>query len=507
MMSFHLSARAHRIGILPPIVLALVSSCSGPANLEPGSSDRRPIVTVHGESGLTSKWSEKAPTAEVLDFQRRFDLHAAEGRTACSAALVRDFPEVALELFRQDVETEQPASTVRREQIAQAWQTATGSSVLQESEALQRGPQSEICRGALVELGLARRKLEKGEPQTALAHAEAAFETWSAMGERFFAEDAEQILQICRLLTAQDKRESWCTPAWSRAMAPTMPQETERRMISLQAALMACDPKGTQEALRCAKVWAARSSHWLATMRIEKAQDVVLHDVSARKDREWARFIGELALKRGHPLVALRYALAATRLSREAHDKANELDDRLLIVRSRLVAQQYAQALEGALRITQSAEDLNLVEHEAKALAMAGEALSLLNRAHEAVQAFERSRNLIKARNQEKSYSRRTINLALSFLRQGGESRNGNREAYRSCEKALQELSGWDLEALDPQLAIRYELAWSLCLLAAGKKTEARPRIGRALREAAAIGDYTTLEKYAMLSDRVFPAR
>lgn len=278
-------------------------------------------------------------------------------------------------------------------------------------------------------------------------------------------------------------------------------------MISLQAALLACDSEGTQEALRCAKVWAAQSSHWLATMRIEKAQDVALHDISARKNREWVRFIGDLALKRGHPLVALRYALAAAHLSRESGDKAEELDDRLLIVRSRMLARQYAQALEEALTITQSAADLDIVEQQAKALAMIGEALSRLNRPHEAVQAFGRSRNLMKASDQEKSYVRQTINLALSFLRQGGDSRNGDRKAYQRCKKALQELSGRDLRAIDPQLALRYHLAWSLYLLAEGRTREARPRIGRALREAAAIGDYMTLEKYALLSDRVFPAR
>lgn len=356
-------------------------------------------------------------------------------------------------------------------------------------------------------LSLARRELEKGEPQDALAHAETAFEIWRERGERFFAEDAEQVLRICHILMAQDKGEASPGPTWSTAMAPTAPQETERRMISLQAALLACDPEGTHEALRCARVWAARSSHWLATMRIEKAQDVALQDLAARKDREWVRFIGELAVKRGHPLVALRYALAAARLSREAGDKAKELDDRLLIVRSRLVAQQYAQALEEALRITQSAEDLDIVEQQARALAMAGEALSLLQRPHEAAQAFERSRNLMKASEQEKSFTRQTINLALSFLRQGDGSRDGDRAAYQRCKEALQELSGRDLQALDPQLALRYQLAWSLYLLAEGRRAEAGPRIGQTLREAAAIGDYTTLEKYGLLSERIFPAR
>lgn len=494
------------------LVCATLPACARKAHRLPAASAAadhtaraRPLVRVRNHRGEFLTWRDRPPVEDIRRFQLRFDRLATGHSPALVRALVRDHPDLALELYRKGCALAE--EDARQRKLSMAWSQAFGTDVLLRTTDLAYGQRREAFLKTFQALETARRDLAKAQARAAKTHAQVAMRGFKQIGERFLAEDAEHLYAIACSLAKQDQDAGVGPMGWSTTTAPTAPQEIERRIIELQASLAAGDKQAAHTAYLAAKAGILNSSNWLAVTRLEKARDVWIHLLASSQDRQWQRFVSKLALKRGRPLLALRYAVSATRLSRQVGDMPDVWRDRLLMVRARLASGQFALALAEALKVAQEAKEPSASCVRASALAMTGEALWRLDRPKEAVQAFDQARALMKINQNREGFARQTINSARCFLRSPS---NGAMESGKELERAqrtLGELDGLDLSALGQQLALRVRLTRAMVKMTEGRTAEAKASIDRLVLEAGAQGGYEMVEYVESLYEMLTASR
>ncbi len=209
--------------------------------------------------------------------------------------------------------------------------------------------------------------------------------------------------------------------------------------------------------------------------------------IAVEDERAWLHGLAALALDEGHPLVALRAALAARRL---AGTPAERLRDDLLAARAQLAAGKPEAALELALAAGERTEDAGL---RARSLGLAGEALLALDRGGEAAEAFARAIELVEAA-PGPELARHGINLAVARLWTGD---------LGAAEAALDRVEKLNVPVLDPKLIAPLGVARALALAAAGDRSAAALGLDRALAQAARAGDAGGVESCLALRARL----
>lgn len=201
----------------------------------------------------------------------------------------------------------------------------------------------------------------------------------------------------------------------------------------------------------------------------------------------WLVFASSLALERGLPLVALRFALEAQDRSGLGAREGTEL-----AVEAQLAMGQAPQALERALALADSAHSSGDPATEGQAVALTGEALLALERVGDAAGAFERAADLARVTGDTVARDRRLLNAARAHLRRGDSS------VARRLLEPLEHRANIDGRTVPAvTLAIALELASREEYAAARKKLE------ETVVSGAAVGDCETVERAEILRERL----
>ncbi len=474
---------------IPAIVLAAVAAIAlaGGCASQSAKKGSETASTRIGLDALRTEMPSDSPdTASLDNFTERFCEHARAQRWPCCAALVRDFPDLALESYRRNAPLSDKDSNEIRTALARAYQAAFQSDVLL-AGCQARAGSPEKSRKAFESLVEAHKLINEGDAENALEKAESARAIFASIGDTFLAEEAEQISKNC--LSGIKS----ATPAWSTPSAPTRFQQISRHILEARSS---ADADVKLQSLKKAVNLAMTGEYWSPAVLIEQTRTdpAIAPQISPSEERAWLLYLGNLAVRRGRGLTALRCALSCRRLSEELGKPRGSFEDRFLLIRAHLANGDAQSALEESLAASTAARDAGNEHIQARALAMTGESLMALRRTITAAAVFEEAATLMKKTGDFTGYARQTLNSARACLRQGN-----LKKAAQALDDTAEAARTGEAGALREQIGITR----ALLSLAGGNKGRAAELIERTLQSAAANGHYKTVEDCLEILERI----
>ncbi len=430
--------------------------------------------------------SDLTDAESVDNFTERLGEHARAKRWPCCAALVKDFPDLALASYRQNVPLSDKDSGEICTALARAYQAAFQSDVLL-AGCQARADNPEKLQKALEYFTEAHRLINEGDTENALEKAESARAIFASIGSRFFAEEAGQTSKIClgRIKSA--------SPAWATPSAPTKFQQISRYILE---ARLSADTDVKLQSIKKAINLAMTGEYWSPAVLIEQTRTdpAITLQISPSEERVWLLCLGHLAVRRGQGLTALRCALSCRRLSEELGKPCGSFEDRFLLIRAHLANGDAQNALEESLAASTAAKDTGNEHIQARALAMTGESLMAMHRTIAAATVFEKAAMLMKKTGDFAGHARQTLNSARACLRQ---------DNLKKAAQALDDAAGAVQTGKAGVIREQIGITRALLSLADGNRERAAEIIKRTLQSAATNGHYKTVEDCLEILKRI----
>jgi hypothetical protein len=418
-------------------------------------------VTV-GSTGLIDLG--RATVVEVDAFAQRFAAHRE--RAACLKALADRTPDLALALYRR---------AVRAGDLDLAGLVAPLVGVDASLTAARRDPAHH--RAAWEELARAEAARDAHEAKAALERAALARTAFKQLG------DAQGEAEANLIAVAGDPDEA------SRATLPELVATADeaRLLLVRSAQLRSSDGEKAQAFFARVLRHATGSRDGSLVLLVEAQRADLAGPLDPATLGAWLRHVGDIALERGHPLVALRCGFEA----REVNDGRDGLA-RAIVARAQLALGQSTLALETALELTEAAHGRGDASLEGVASSVVGEALVACDRDNDAAAAFERAAQLATRSGEAETAARRTLNAARAHLRRGDNA------LARACVEAV-----FRVAPERSRLAARAGLIRVIELAQRKEFAEARDGLEAVLALAAATGDFETVEQGEVLKKRL----
>lgn len=446
-----------------PLLVALGCS-SAPA---PDARGAR-TVNVQGEGPV--EYLARAPEAEVDAFATRFGEHDAAGRLACCAAMVKDSPDLALEVLRHALRA---GDSRVAESMARSLRAA---GVLDASSSLAaRAAAPDKHRDAWRKLAGAEVALGANDRDRAVREAKESRAAFEELKDAFGAADAEL---VALLAGDKDARQ----PAFARCASEA------RALLELASrAKLAGDPADASKRFLVALRFAQATRDLSLVVSVESERASFEAGLAPAELAAWLRHVATLALERKRPLVALRCAHDAQTIV-----EARTVQSRILVARAQLASGQAVVALETALTLAKEARDQGDQGLEATAVGLTGETLISLERPGDAAGAFERAAELARVAGDGDGFVRRTLNLVRAHLRR---SEPGDAKVVLDRLERLLPETG--------RQAARCAVARACEQATRSEYAAMRVSLDRAIALAGASGDYETVEQALVLKRRL----